>query len=65
MSSSVDSFPVNAVHAGHYRGNKIYVARAHHGGSLTPGRFSVPHRSAIIAYGSGQFEKQRYEVNTD
>ncbi|CAG7831689.1 unnamed protein product [Allacma fusca] len=59
---SRDSFPVSAVEAGLYKGNKIFIGRAFYGRSLLPGRFSVPDRKVFIAGQDGEIGMFNYEI---
>ena len=43
--------PTGAVCGGEDQGGPVYVARAHHQGGLTPGKFHAKHKRAYISWG--------------
>uniref|UniRef100_A0A336M0U1 CSON007100 protein n=1 Tax=Culicoides sonorensis TaxID=179676 RepID=A0A336M0U1_CULSO len=55
--------PENAVIAGHTsNGEPLYVGRAHHDGSLTPGKIHKSHGCLYIPFGGSEVSIRTYEV---
>ena len=54
--------PSGAVCGGEDQGGPVYVARAHHQGGLTPGKFHAKYKTAFISWGGQEHEKPRCEV---
>lgn len=63
ISSSNGHVPENAVLAGNtVTGEPLYVGRAHHDGSLTPGKIHRSHGCIYIPYGGQEHSILHYEV---
>lgn len=63
VSSSNGHVPAGAVLAGNtVNGLPLYVGRAHHDGSLTPGKIHGSHGCIYIAYGGMEHSILHYEV---
>lgn len=63
VGSSSGHVPDNAVLAGNDQsGEPHYVGRAHHAGSLTPGKIHQTHQCIYIAYGGMEIAIRDYEV---
>ncbi|XP_053695794.1 uncharacterized protein LOC128743274 [Sabethes cyaneus] len=54
--------PSSAVATGEIDGQKYYIGRAHHQGSVTPGMVIPERKACIIAWGGDEHEKDIYEV---
>jgi Protein of unknown function (DUF3421) len=58
-----DLIPPGAFAAGRdLDGETLYVARAPHLGSLTPGKVNRSHRKCLIPWGRKEHGKKRYEI---
>ncbi|XP_053686612.1 uncharacterized protein LOC128736158 [Sabethes cyaneus] len=58
--------PKGAVLSGYSStGEPIYIGRAHHDGSLTPGKINPKHGCLYIAYGGREHARPNYEVLVD
>lgn len=44
------------------KGEPLFVGRAHHAGSLIPGKVHPSHRCLYVAYGGAEHKKDEYEV---
>lgn len=53
--------PPMAIPAGH-DGEPVFVARARHEGSLTPGKMVPSHKVAYVSWGGGEHAHDTYEV---
>lgn len=63
IPSSGGSVPPNAVVGGKdVNGEPIYVIRARHEGSLTPGKLVPSHKMAYVPWGGRKNPKDEYEV---
>lgn len=55
--------PSNAFTAGHtIHGEPLYIGRAHHMGTLTPGKVHTSHGCLYIPYDGAEVAIQQYEV---
>lgn len=63
VGSSSGHVPDNAVLSGNEQtGEPLYVGRAHHDGSLTPGKIHQSHQCIYIAYGGMEIAIRDYDV---
>ncbi|GAB0100092.1 Protein kinase domain-containing protein [Sergentomyia squamirostris] len=63
LQASEGQVPPGAVIGGHeIGGEKIYVARARHGGALIPGKLVPSHRCCYVSWGGREHSVKYYEV---
>lgn len=59
-----NDIPKNAVKAGKRDGQLLYIGRAHHSGSLTPGLVPEVDKTCIIPWGTVSNTKEDFEILT-
>ncbi|XP_064472455.1 uncharacterized protein LOC135386870 [Ornithodoros turicata] len=63
VEESGGKLPPGAIQGGvTANGEPLYIARAHHRGTLAIGKLECSHGCAYIAYGSGEYAYSEYEV---
>lgn len=63
VQASYGNIPPNAVHAGNTRaGERLYIGRAHHEGSLTVGKVHPSHGCVYIPFGGEEVRHDHFEV---
>ncbi|XP_052872525.1 natterin-3-like [Anopheles cruzii] len=63
QQSGFGQVPPNAVLGGRTSGGEpLYIGRAHHNGSLTPGKVHPSHSALYIPYGGSELNMKNYEI---
>lgn len=62
LNSEIDhEVPPDALIGG-FEKEPLYIARAHHNGSLSPGKYVVSNRRAFVPWGHREHQKTQFEV---